>query len=138
MEKDQIWVALKLFYRKIPLGVHVLHTEHCLTAVKTSGWKKETTGVSRQFIDSQIWVISVLHLNLLLSKGDGVFIYLLLYCEQHMCWNLMKVLERCPLTLKIFKPGPEVVEKKKISSSSLLSPSEYVVNVIALVIVVAE
>lgn len=83
---------------------------HCS---KNLRMKERNYRVSRQFIDSQIWVISLLHWNLLLSKGDGIFICLLLYCEQDMCWNLMKVLERCPLTLKIFKPGPEVVEKKR-------------------------
>ena len=75
--------------------------------------------VSKQYIDSQIWVMSLSHWNLLLIKGDGRFICLynnasLFYWNQDMCWNLMKALERCPLTLKRFGSGPEVIKKKAI------------------------
>lgn len=93
------------------LGSHPKsHTSQC--------WQR----VIKQYIDSQIWVISLSHWNLLLIKGDGRFICLynnasLFYCNQNMCWNLVKALERCLLTLKAFGFGPEVVKKTSYSSS---------------------
>lgn len=103
---------------------HLTHSRYHFTFLHSSGCvvlgshpKSHTSQccqkVVKQHINSQIWIMSLLHWNLLLTKGDGRLICLcnnasLFYRNQNMCWNITNALERCLLTLKTFGSGPNV------------------------------
>lgn len=80
--------------------------------------------VIKPYLNSQIGLMSLLHWNLLLIKGDGIFICpcnnaSLFYCNQGICWNMVKALERRLLTLKTFESALEAIKKKSYSSLPL-------------------